>query len=138
MERTKHACNSCHKKKKKCNTPDIGYTCERCMNTGIQCEYYSHKKRGRPKKDTTNIGLGIETSNSNNFLESNENCSGTIHPGSYSQTNNILQLNDLVNNFSFTNSSLQSNDFSFTNGSTQVNNFSFVNSFPHDYRDSKN
>ena len=63
--------------------------------------------------------MEIEKSNSDNFLESNENCSGTIHPG---QTNNFLQLNDLVNNFSFTNSSLQ------LNGLPRVNNFSFTNS----------
>ncbi|RHZ79525.1 hypothetical protein Glove_144g142 [Diversispora epigaea] len=91
------------------------------------------KKEGDP---TTNIGLEIETSNSDNFLESDENCSGTIHPSSFSQTNNFTQLNDLANNFSFTNSSLQLNylrgspqvnDFSFTNGFTQENDFSFMN-----------
>ncbi|RHZ79530.1 hypothetical protein Glove_144g144 [Diversispora epigaea] len=61
------------------------------------------KKEGDP---TTDIGLEIETSNSHNFLESDENCSGTIHPSSFSKTNDFPQLDDLANN----NSSLQLND----------------------------
>ncbi|RHZ79527.1 hypothetical protein Glove_144g140 [Diversispora epigaea] len=86
------------------------------MNIGIQCQYSPHKKRGRPKIEKINRITNIETSNS-----------GKIHPSSFSQTNNFPQLNDLVNNFSFTNNSLQLDDFSFIRGSPQVNNL--VNDF---------
>ncbi|CAG8508436.1 4863_t:CDS:2 [Diversispora eburnea] len=154
---TKHACDSCQKKKKNVTVLDTPVKGVWILAFNVNIPLI--KKEEDPVKNVNqtttnnNVGLEIETSNSGNFLESNENCSETIYPGSSSQTNNFPQLNDLhgsqkndlVNDFSFTNNSIHSlpqennlvNYFSFANGSTQENNFSFINSFPYGYHNSK-